>query len=334
MENNEEKNLPSAEELVDEHKSDRKNFQSKVRKNPWQIASVVLGIALLVLLVFFMSGGITGNVIREGEAGEKIVSYLNSRVGGGVEFVSSNDLGNLYEVIVSYQGDEIPVYISKDGDYFISGIQPLVVAEEEIELEQELVKSEIPMVELFVMTHCPYGTQAEKGMIPVFELLGDKIDSSVKFVHYFMHAPEEEETARQVCIREEQGDKYLDYLKCFLEGDGNADASGYIANNKDSGTCMKEAGIDETEVQKCVDDNAEDYYADDSELSQMYGVGGSPALVINGVQVSSARSPAAYLDTICSAFIDAPEECNEILSSETSSPGFGWGSGNDSGGQC
>jgi len=27
------------------------------------------------------------------------------------------------------------------------------------------------------MTHCPYGTQAEKGMIPVIESLGDLIDA-------------------------------------------------------------------------------------------------------------------------------------------------------------
>ena len=41
-------------------------------------------------------------------------------------------------------------------------------------------KSDKPLVELFVMAYCPYGTQAEKGLIPVIELLGDKIDASIK----------------------------------------------------------------------------------------------------------------------------------------------------------
>ena len=38
-------------------------------------------------------------------------------------------------------------------------------------------KKEKPEVELFVMSHCPFGTQIEKGMLPVARLLGDKIIS-------------------------------------------------------------------------------------------------------------------------------------------------------------
>ena len=51
--------------------------------------------------------------------GEKITDYLNSKTAGGVEYVSYKDLGNIYEITVSYEGSNLPVYITKDGEYFI-----------------------------------------------------------------------------------------------------------------------------------------------------------------------------------------------------------------------
>ena len=154
-------------------------------------------------------------------------------------------------------------------------------------------------------------------------MLGDKIDSSIKFVHYFLHEPEEAETPLQVCIREEQSDKFLDYLKCFLE-DGDAEK------------CLIEANIDKTKLDLCIAGKADDYYAADSELSEGYGVRGSPTLVINGVIADSGRSPAAYLGTICSAFNNAPEECEEELSDVTPSAGFGYtaSAGGNTNAQC
>jgi protein-disulfide isomerase len=180
---------------------------------------------------------------------------------------------------------------------------------------QEIVKSDKPKVELFVMTHCPFGTQAEKGMIPVYNELGNLIDAKIRFVHYFMHDPEEAETPRQVCIREEQPDKFIPYLECFLEeGD----------NNK----CITEAKIDTTKLNDCISKNAENYYKDDSELSEGYGVQGSPSLIINGKMVNSARDSQSYLKIICSAFNTPPEICNTAeLSSQSPSPGFGYGAG-------
>jgi hypothetical protein len=161
------------------------------------------------------------------------------------------------------------------------------------------------------MTHCPYGTQAEKGFLPAIATLGDAVDAEIKFVHYFLHDPEYTETPTQICIREEQNDKFGEYLTCFLE-DG------------DSVRCLDETSIDTTALTDCEKNRYEDYYAADSELSQAYGVRGSPTLVIDGVVVSTGRSEAAMLSTICSAFNDAPEACNEELSSANPNPGFGW----------
>jgi len=300
----------------------------KISKNPWMIVSSILAVIVIILLISFFRGGVTGSVIAGEDAGENIVEYLNSRTGGGVEYISVEDLGsNLYAVTVSYENQEIPVFVTKDGGYFVQGAVPLtgeVISSTETEQPPaEVIKSDKPEVELFVMTHCTYGTQAEKGILPVLNLLGDKIDGTIRFVHYFMHEPEETETPIQVCIREEQSAKYLGYLECFLE-DGDSDR------------CLDEINIDKTNLNKCINDKSEGYYLVDSELSEGYGVMGSPTLVVNGAQVSSGRDSASYLATICSAFNDAPIECIEELSSASPSPGFGYSvsSGESTTAQC
>ena len=295
-------------------------FKKSIKKNPWMFVSIILGIAVIVLFYFVMNvGSVTGNVVSSDDAGESIVEFLNLRTGGGVEYVSGEDIGNLYEIMVSYQGQEIPVFVTKDGEYYVQGAVSMSEAaaapageDPNQQPPAEVPKSDKPKVELFIMTHCPYGTQSEKGFIPAIELLGDKIDAEVRFVHYFMHDPEEAETSVQVCIREEQSDKWMVYLTCFLE-DG------------DSTRCDVAVGIDTTAVDACISSGkADEYYAEDSALSEQYGVQGSPTLVVNGKIVSSGRSPAAYLDTICQAFNDVPELCASSLDSASPSPMWGW----------
>ncbi len=310
---------------VETHKNyhEERPLTKKARSNPWMISTIVLAIFAIILLVGSFSGiGLTGNVVSEDKAGEIILDFAKQQTGEDLELVEIKEEAGLYEIVVLFEGQEVPLYLTKDGENLVQGITPLASLQpQEVETETEVVKSDNPVVELFIMTHCPYGTQAEKGFIPAIKALG--IDAKIRFVHYFMHEPEETETPRQVCIREEQEDKFLDYLECFLE-DGDSDR------------CFAEAGIDESKLQSCIDNgNAEKYYAEDSELSELYGVRGSPTLVINGVIVSSGRSSDAFLQTICSAFNTAPSECTSSLSSESPSPGFGYdGTGSDTQAQC
>jgi len=194
----------------------------------------------------------------------------------------------------------------------------------------DLEKQEIPKVELFVMSSCPYGTQIEKGILPVVEALGDKIDFELKFCDYAMHGEQElQEELRQYCIQEEQNDKFIDYLKCFLK-------------EGDSESCLTEIGIDTDALDTCVANTDDEYkvmenFADQStwkgsfptfnifkEEVDKYGVGGSPTFVLNEVNVPTGRSPAALLTTICQGFTDKPDECNIELSTANPTPGFGF----------
>jgi protein-disulfide isomerase len=312
--------------MASKKKAKKYDFVGKVRKNPWKLTTFIFLILSIFMLVSIIADS-SSNVSSK-KAGESFVNYINSMSDSKIEYVDSQDFSDgLYQVTVLAQGQEIPVHITKDGKYFVQGVMPIsarVVEEPKPAVKTKVVKSDRPLVQLFVMTHCPYGTQAEKGFLPMARLLEDVADMEIRFVHYFMHEPEETETPRQVCIREEQGDKFLDYLECFLEGDGNSEG-GYISNGNDPSTCMQEAGINENEVKDCVDSGRwEDYYAEDSEMSEAAGVQGSPTLVINGAIVQAGRSEAAYLEASCEAFNDAPELCQEEVSTATPSVYFGW----------
>ena len=103
-----------------------------------------------------------------------------------------------------------PVYLTKDGKFFFPQVIDIEEmenkkreAEEQANAEKEkavteMEKNDKPKVEIYVMSHCPYGTQIEKGMLPVLETLGDKIDFELKFCTYAMHGEKElQEQLRQ-----------------------------------------------------------------------------------------------------------------------------------------
>ena len=254
----------------------------------------------------------------------------------------------LYKLVVKIDGQEeaITSYLTKDGKKFFPAV-PMDIEETKRASEADLAKSgetpplavapksDKPKVELFVMSHCPFGTQAEKGILPVVEALGDKIDFEFKFCDYVMHGKKEiDEQLNQVCIQKEYPEEINSYLTCFLE------------NETYSSKCMKDNGISESKISSCVAKTDKEFkitemYDDKSTWAsgrfpkfevngseaREYGVGGSPSLVINGVKINSGRAPSIYLKTICDTFNDVPEECSVELSSANPSAGFGFGEG-------
>jgi hypothetical protein len=253
--------------------------------------------------------------------------------GTTAKLVSSQEKDDLYNIKMDINGQQFDSYVTKDGALLFPSVVDLNEAVEAPSTETQeptapdVTKSDKPTVELFVMSYCPYGTQAEKGIIPVAELLGDKIDFSIKFVNYAMHGEKEvTENLLQYCIETEQGDKYLPYLKCFLQAG-------------DSASCQDQVKVDKTKLAACTEATDKKFSITenlqhptgtypafliyDSENKE-YGVQGSPTLVISGASVSSARSPAAFLTTICNAFNNPPAECEQTLDSANPSPGFGY----------
>jgi len=282
------------------------------------------------------------------EAKVMATDFINNNLMQAGQEVSIKEVveeGNLYKVVVNAPGseDDIVSYLTKDGKtFFPQGLDVAEYIEKSAEAknqqaaasQQEAAKvepAEVSNVELFIMSYCPYGTQIEKGILPVLEALGDKVDFELKFCDYAMHGEKElNEQLNQYCIQKEQNAKLLPYLKCFLA-------------DSDSDACLKETGVNVGKLKTCVKNTDNEFdvtknFADKStwkgnfptfnvhkEETDKYGVAGSPSIVINGAKVSSGRDANSLLKLICSGYENPPEECNTELDSTSPAPGFGFG---------
>ena len=322
------------EQWIDNNPDKKMNF-SGVTKNPWMILSGILAIVVIVLLIFNFTGGFTGRVIGGLTAGEILVDHLNGLTGDGVEFVKSASYGkNLYEITVAYQGENIPVYITKDGKYFVHGASPITGEAVDdtntpSQTPKDVPKTDKPVVEAFVFSYCPYGLQFEKAMVPVYNLLKDKVDINIVAIGAMHGEYEKTETLRQLCIQKNYGkDKLWVYLDKFA-------ASTAIGQCSSDTKCsvplveqlMTSLSIDKTKINSCMTTDAAALYDKDVARVKALGISGSPGFVINGVQVQVNRSPSAIQKAICDAFTTAPAECSQTLSTAAASPGFGASTG-------
>jgi len=292
-------------------------------------------------------------VISAEEAKTLTADFINNNLmqpGNTVTIKEVTEEGGLYKVVVAMtNGQEINSYLSKDGKKFFPQVMDIEETKKAADAKKgdapatdaekpsaEVTKKAKANVELFVMSHCPFGTQMEKGIIPVLETLGDKVDFTLKFCDYSMHGEKElKEQLTQYCIQKDEKSKLLPYLKCFL-GSTAGEAS-------ESDACIKKVGLDANKIKTCtastdtkfkVSANFADkatykgsfpifdiYKADNAK----YGVGGSPTLVINGEKISASRDSKSLLSTICSGYDKAPDACKKALSADSPSAGFGYG---------
>jgi protein-disulfide isomerase len=322
--------------------------------NPWMIATAVLVIILGVILVTGWS--ITGQVVSQDgtstmsaeDAANNAIDYINIYLlqGQGTATLDSIEEENgFYHIKLDIDGMIYDSYVTLDGNWlFPTSVIDLTETPESptttTPQTSEVSKTDKPDIHAFVMSYCPYGLQFMKAYIPVIELLEDKANLELNFVHYIMHGEKEAtENTRMYCIQKEQKDKFTDYLRCFVEnGDAEKCISDVGINKASLETCMQKID-EEFEITKTMEESQDVYppYMVDVELSQMYGVRGSPTFVVNGQTVQVNRSPEAIKQAICSAFNNPPDECNQKLSETAEQPSFGpigSGSGAPSSEQC
>lgn len=104
-------------------------------------------------------------------------------------------------------------------------------------------KSQKPVVELFVMSYCPYGVNAENNILPLVKLFSDKVEFKVRFITSIngntissvnsLHGEKEaKEDARQIAIMKLYPESFWDYLKEF-----NSKCYGSGSSSASSGSC-------------------------------------------------------------------------------------------------
>lgn len=311
----------------------------KLIKNPWKIFSFVLIILLALTLVSFSSPSQTG--LTKEEAGKKAVDYISNLPQMQVQGVNVS-LGDtketesgVYKVGIKITSprdeQEINSYITKDAKYlFPQGID-ITQNQEQTQNQktkttskqtEEIPKSDKPKVELFVMSFCPYGNQAENTMYPVYKSLKNQVDWNIHYIvsgskgnFKSLHGQEEvDQDIRELCVLNESGmDKWWEFVI-------------YVNNNCGSdGICWKEAaqnaGLDVNKIKTCVDEKDADLLTKEVKATQESGATGSPTLFINGKKsrtVYDYGNSDSYKQTICSAFTQPPSECEQDLGSSSS----------------
>ncbi len=280
--------------------------------------------------------------ISKTELASKVENYLNGMLSsrGMNAKVSSVNEGKYFmnlTVDVLKGGKPVqqaPVYTTKDGKIIIFGqmmdmSKPLPTPPATpTPKPQKMKKSDVPIVDMYVMAFCPYGRQAESGLGPAIQLLNNSVNFTPHYVIYSgyqggsdqfcmangtlcsMHGVQEvHEDARQLCIWEYQKDKWWNYVNEYNKE---------CTSPQQADSCWKgvaeKVGVDTTKVENCFDNEAIDLLKNEYALNQKYGVQGSPTVFINGVMYRGGRGASDYQKAICSAFNTEPAECNQTLS--------------------
>jgi predicted DsbA family dithiol-disulfide isomerase len=170
-------------------------------------------------------------------------------------------------------------------------------------------------VDLFVMSQCPYGVQAEQAFAPVIEKFGRDIDLKVEFVGgkpapdgslTAMHGPNEVKgNMAQVCAMK-LSNKWFDFITCQ-----NKDMKQVHTNWE---ACATEVGIPADKMAACVNgDEGKQLLAASYKKAEEVGARGSPTIMINGQKHQGGRRPADLMRAICAAYSGAkPAACNDI----------------------
>ncbi|PIT85503.1 hypothetical protein COU36_02930 [Candidatus Micrarchaeota archaeon CG10_big_fil_rev_8_21_14_0_10_59_7] len=273
----------------------------------------------------------------------KVATYLTDMlaaqgaVGVVVQGTATTIENGMYAVNVSILQDgqvvqEAVAYVSLDGkSLFIGQVLDFTKAFPKPTPVPTVAipKTAKPEAEMYVMSFCPYGQQAEASVGPAQKALGDSITVVPHFVIYgkdyyagqeaeycmantslcSLHGiAEVDEDARQACIWKYQPAKWWVYV---LYVNGNCT----LENIPD---CWKTAanatGVNATAVEQCYSAEGAALLEADAALNQEKEVTGSPTLFINGVTYSGGRAAENFKDAFCAAFTNQPAACNMTLS--------------------
>lgn len=320
------------EDMKDSEKTaDNALKQGKESNYLWPAISAVL--AVLLVASFIMNSGekdsgIAGNGVAPASADKQqfalqMKSFIQDSLTQNTSEVSIENVteeGGLYKFNVMINGRLAAVsYATKDGALlFPSALDVEKIKKEVSEAtakaaeSQIITKSDIPKVQLFVMSQCPYGVQAENAIKPVLDTLKSKIKFELRFIanrkedgtFASLHgAPEVAEDLRQVCAMNVYSN-YMDYIACR-----NANIK-----SDDWQACASKSGMNAEVIKACSEGReGADLLAKNIQAGNDLGIGSSPTILINSGGYTGQRTPDALLGAICSAFNDAPKECLNSL---------------------
>ncbi|MCC6522177.1 MAG: DsbA family protein [Polyangiaceae bacterium] len=171
-----------------------------------------------------------------------------------------------------------------------------------------------PTLELYVMSQCPYGVEAEAAVIAARKQLGGNLNVKLAFIGdgeagalESMHGPNEVKgDLAQICAAKVAPDRFLDLVACQNE---NPRA---VAENWRE--CATQAGIDAGRVASCVEgDEGQQLLAASFAEARTRGVQGSPTMFLDGKPYEGGRKPRDLVRATCDAWKgQKPAQCTSL----------------------
>lgn len=296
---------------------------TKLSKYFWPAISAVLAV-LLLASVFSGSRPVSQNpkALDTNEFSLKMKGFIQSSLLSAPAEVSIQNIteeNGLYRFSVLLNGKLAGTsYATKDGTLLFPQsidvekiIQERAAAAEKANEPLVPPKSDVPKVQLFVMSQCPYGIQAENAMKPVLDALSGKISFELKFIanenadgtFSSLHGQAEvDEDKRQACAM----NVYLNYMDYVICRNANI--------NNDWQSCATRNGMNVEVIRACSEGKEGDgLLSSNIKLGNEIGVSSSPTILINSKQYPGQRTPDAFLGAICSAFNNPPANCSQQL---------------------
>lgn len=188
-----------------------------------------------------------------------------------------------------------------------------------------IAKSDNPVLEAYIVARCPFGLQMQRILYDVVKNT-PSLAKNVKIMYMgsvsgntitAMHGEAEaKENLRQICIREEQPNKYWEYVACQMKAPGTETS------------CEKSTGVDSAKLSSCTSTPSRGvaYAKKDFDLNAKYQIQGSPTLILNGQQASEfdygGRTSEAVKTVVCNGFNTQPSECAKKLTTQNAATSF------------
>lgn len=299
-------------------------IQELTRNNKWAPLAVILVLIGALTFLKFAKGTPSLNTMKT-KVLPDIVKKVVNNPGTKIEINSVKEVSGMIEFELSVNGQKYTSYTSRDGKLlFTSGIKvddlnkPAAAAGDTTKTEaKDIKKADKPNVTAFVVADCPYGLQMQRTFKKAIAELPDLAGSlSVKYIGAVengkitsMHGDKEaQENLKQICIRDEQEDKYWPYVSCYMQEGKTED-------------CLASTGVNTAELESCTTDAKRGltYAQADFDLANKYKVTGSPTLLANGSQTVSefdfgGRNPDAIKALVCAASKTPSAYCSQELS--------------------
>jgi hypothetical protein len=321
------------------------DFIKNINKNTIFALLAVVGIVVAAGLVYANSNPSLTLFSGFGKSKEKIaeeaINYINENQlsSSPASLVGVSEESGLIKITIEIGGNEFDSYVSKDGKLLFPQAIEMIMEENsfantsnqptEEDMEKAVAsieKSDNPVLQAYVVSMCPFGIQMQRIVGEIVKTLpelskyiqlvymGDVSSDGTKTTA--MHGDAEAtENLRQICIREEQSNKFWSYLSCYMkEGD-------------DKG-CESSTGINSSELNACMSTPSRGvaYAKKDFDLNEKYGVTGSPTLILNEKEVSEfnfgGRTAEAVKSVVCAGFKSKPDFCSITLNTDQAAASF------------